>query len=910
MCYNCPMKLTIAFLACLLTASPSLSATSARWVVAGDTLLTGSAATGRIGDIVMENDLVRAVIGGPGHGGESAISGGNVLDIGTRALGRDLIGEQYLYLEADWPRQGQYDTVLIVDPGAGGTARVLVTGRDSQQSSLRVETEYLLAEGSSSLEIRTTMINDLPVTLASYDLGDAFIWNGAEPFLPGYGWDPPSGTLSAWLAASDGYSAIGYTDSLGSMAGEHDSGWSDLTLTVVDLHPGVPVTYTRHLIVATGGVGAVVNEIHERQGTPTGTLTAEIAYTPEPYAWLLSDVLLSDGLGLPYLSMSLTEGTFGHVTLPAGDWSLVADTPGYSDDWASFTLGVGDSLHYAFAQTYEGPIYATSDTLSIIQRPILNVPSIVEPGDLLTIECEADPATADWTAALRHGAKTIPLAVESAAYDPSTLWWTLQARLPSIVEIAELYDLDVWADGVVDRSHNAVRVLESEPTDYYFVHMTDSHLPTHAYVGSTGEVPDSTEILDLRAVIDDINIINPAFAMHTGDLVNEGELEDYLYARCYTRSKNLMGELTVPVYLIAGNHDLGGWPWTPPPDGTARKDWWRFYGWKRLADPPPGAPARTQDYTFTLGQVRYVALESYDNYDSWREEIYGAESFTDDQMNWLSSTLSASSSPAHVMFYHYDFQGELSANALGVDMMLYGHTHGNQGNVNNHPYVLGTAKTCDGGRAFRLIRVSGSTLDPQATLYSGSYGEKLRAQYIPANDGSASSVTCQLTNNFNERFEHGLLRFHLVHAGQGYEVDGPGTIVQVDAGGDHAVVYVQVDIQPNSQELITVSVGGGTPADPPQLPDRVTLKQNHPNPFNPRTEIAFGLPRAGHARLTVHSPDGREVARLVDARCDAGELRISWDGRDDGGEELASGVYLLRLKAEDEVMSRKIHLLR
>ena len=144
------MKQLIVFLACLLVATPALSATSARWAAAGDTLLTGSAATGQVGDIVMENDLLRAVIGGPGHGGQSAVTGGNVLDIGTRSFGRDLIGEQYLYLEDDWPRQALYDTVSIIDSGAGGTARVLATGVDSQQSSLRIETEYRLADGASS----------------------------------------------------------------------------------------------------------------------------------------------------------------------------------------------------------------------------------------------------------------------------------------------------------------------------------------------------------------------------------------------------------------------------------------------------------------------------------------------------------------------------------------------------------------------------------------------------------------------------------------------------------------------------------------------------------------------------------------------------------------------------------------
>jgi hypothetical protein len=84
-------------------------------------------------------------------------------------------------------------------------------------------------------------------------------------------------------------------------------------------------------------------------------------------------------------------------------------------------------------------------------------------------------------------------------------------------------------------------------------------------------------------------------------------------------------------------------------------------------------------------------------------------------------------------------------------------------------------------------------------------------------------------------------------------------------------------------------------ADPtaaPAPPASARLAQNHPNPFNPATEIAFSLAAAGSARLSVHDLAGREVAVLVDGPLGAGEHRLTW--RPEG---LASGIYLYRLAA-------------
>ena len=83
-----------------------------------------------------------------------------------------------------------------------------------------------------------------------------------------------------------------------------------------------------------------------------------------------------------------------------------------------------------------------------------------------------------------------------------------------------------------------------------------------------------------------------------------------------------------------------------------------------------------------------------------------------------------------------------------------------------------------------------------------------------------------------------------------------------------------------------------------------------PNPCNPRTEIRYVLGRAQTIRLCVHDLLGRRVRVLQDGVMSAGEYRQEWDGCDDAGRTVASGVYLVRLEAEERVDSRKVVLTR
>ncbi len=98
---------------------------------------------------------------------------------------------------------------------------------------------------------------------------------------------------------------------------------------------------------------------------------------------------------------------------------------------------------------------------------------------------------------------------------------------------------------------------------------------------------------------------------------------------------------------------------------------------------------------------------------------------------------------------------------------------------------------------------------------------------------------------------------------------------------------------------------------PENLPRRVTMNQNYPNPFNPSTSIRYELPRAESANLAVYDAAGRLVVTLVsEAEQGAGEHEVVWDGRDAGGTEVASGIYLYRLKTPGQVRSRKMTLIR
>jgi hypothetical protein len=132
---------------------------------------------------------------------------------------------------------------------------------------------------------------------------------------------------------------------------------------------------------------------------------------------------------------------------------------------------------------------------------------------------------------------------------------------------------------------------------------------------------------------------------------------------------------------------------------------------------------------------------------------------------------------------------------------------------------------------------------------------------------------------------------------------------------------------PPENQLMARILNGVLPVDCIQSPDptdtqgsepglqdvlkQTALHQNVPNPFNPTTTIRFDLVREAHVRLHIHDVAGRLVRTLVDKDMSAGRNHsLVWDGLDDAGVPVSSGIYFYRLEAGDFSDSRKMVVLR
>ncbi len=109
---------------------------------------------------------------------------------------------------------------------------------------------------------------------------------------------------------------------------------------------------------------------------------------------------------------------------------------------------------------------------------------------------------------------------------------------------------------------------------------------------------------------------------------------------------------------------------------------------------------------------------------------------------------------------------------------------------------------------------------------------------------------------------------------------------------------------------IVVQPANGT-SDVAVIPVRAgVLRQNAPNPFNPRTTIAFDLPSSSHVTVAIFDVAGRRVCTLVDELRSAGRHSVVWNGTDDEGRLLSSGVYFCRMATGSFRESRRMTLLK
>ncbi|MBD3291269.1 T9SS type A sorting domain-containing protein [candidate division KSB1 bacterium] len=105
-----------------------------------------------------------------------------------------------------------------------------------------------------------------------------------------------------------------------------------------------------------------------------------------------------------------------------------------------------------------------------------------------------------------------------------------------------------------------------------------------------------------------------------------------------------------------------------------------------------------------------------------------------------------------------------------------------------------------------------------------------------------------------------------------------------------------------------VSTGVATHKE--NLPSSFSLKQNYPNPFNPATSINYTLNKDIHVKLSVYNILGQKIKTLVDKQQSAGQHMVQWDGKNDIGNQVSTGVYMYKLEAGDYTKTLKMLLLR
>lgn len=144
------------------------------------------------------------------------------------------------------------------------------------------------------------------------------------------------------------------------------------------------------------------------------------------------------------------------------------------------------------------------------------------------------------------------------------------------------------------------------------------------------------------------------------------------------------------------------------------------------------------------------------------------------------------------------------------------------------------------------------------------------------------------------------------------------TIENLEPGQAYYVAIKAIDDYSNASSLSNVvnavaKLDLSLDADDDQftgLPEEFQLNQNYPNPFNPETEIPYALPTRADVNLSIYNSVGQKVATLVDGTMPAGLHYASWNGHNDQGQPVASGIYFYRLSSSEFNQTKKMVMLK
>jgi hypothetical protein len=326
-----------------------------------------------------------------------------------------------------------------------------------------------------------------------------------------------------------------------------------------------------------------------------------------------------------------------------------------------------------------------------------------------------------------------------------------------------------------------------------------------------------------------------------------------------------------------------------------------------------------EDFIFVLdrGNRRVVKLE----YDFETDSLLWVESFGADILRYPTAIEYADygdSNPANDDIYVTDarLSEVLRFSAAGVYETSYGGWGRGLASIS---YPCGVAFTTSDSLPNRLY-VADSHNHRVVRYISGSTGDIVgeRRYIFPlvpmpllggiAADGDGNIYVTDSFNNNISVLDPDLGQVLAVYGELGYEpgqFDYP-TDIYID--GDEMQVC---ELFADSSGIQSFLLQSGSPKRAVgELPHRFALAQNYPNPFNPNTTIAFELPADGPVSLIIYNILGQRVRALVSQPLPAGSHRIVWDGKNQSGQPIASGVYFGVLSQGENVRIKKMLLLK
>ncbi|KAA3619655.1 MAG: hypothetical protein DWQ05_02725 [Calditrichaeota bacterium] len=430
-------------------------------------------------------------------------------------------------------------------------------------------------------------------------------------------------------------------------------------------------------------------------------------------------------------------------------------------------------------------ILRAADPLTVIRRPIINLPAIVQQSQTFEIICEAPQSTFGWTAVLLAPGDLQNLSIDSSTFDASNGRWTLDATVPGAVNVA-LYDLIIAASGgIADTSTNAVKVIGSPKNSYTIIHISDTHFDRRANI-------DYNTVPEFLKIAEEINLINPEFVLHSGDLVDEATLERY-----YQVAQEALNILEVPIWVAPGGSDIQIFQ-----SNSQDKQYWESY----FGD--------IMDFRFNYGNHIFSGLQEWE---------FPTESFTQQQFDWLAAEFSPGDA-MRVLFYHYDVQNQIDAafvDANNIDLLLYGHLNKNRDEViGSATRNIGTAATMHGGYGqytyngeYRILQIENDQLiDTEVVQYNN-----LNVTYSPVNNGTNPENFAEIENNLNRNFSGATLRFYVPTSFAPYTVSNGTLSAERATGTGISVLEVKTDLIANSSKTVHIEPVSSLANHPPRI---------------------------------------------------------------------------------------------